>query len=625
MKTALKTFGLLCIVTLFVACDQSDESTSNKITGEIISMIPDVSEVTGTVEDGSTEEVAEPVDLSDSILTISYETVADDGSSETVILYEETFTGSFEFEPEILEPTEVTISLQISEESDPMEINTLVGMGHEVNVALIDYPSIRPDQFVLAGTLNQAKDAENKFVVSGNLGFLEENLANDTTVLIYASVIDDDGNTSTQQWGPILVHENSFRIEGIVEEVVEATAIIRGSGGSDNFGYYSSTSLILEPQGEFEISKLGNQTEELAATSGSGYHAMLIESWQQNEEYIELVEAWTSELALLRNPPEPPDLTEGEETQQSEEESETTSEEVADVEEDTEETSESDSDASQIVDTVEPAEGCEDAVASESQQPTTVSQTQRDTPKYFVLQQQAREIRAKTLRTIVEESDDSQAQFLAMSLRPYTDSAEELAAWHSIAEKFDEAFVAARITPHIDLLNWAPIARANNAALIPGQRVPEFTLANATDKDIALYDLLGEKDMVLIDFWASWCGPCIADFPELKKLYAAYEDENFEIVGVSIDSKKEDWIEGLEEHELPWTNLGELKDWQGPVTTSYGVMGIPMGYLVDSEGCIYKKHVRPAALKEFLVNRYGMDESLAEPEPEIEDTQGVSG
>ena len=130
---------------------------------------------------------------------------------------------------------------------------------------------------------------------------------------------------------------------------------------------------------------------------------------------------------------------------------------------------------------------------------------------------------------------------------------------------------------------------------------------------------------MLIDFWASWCGPCIADFPELKKLYAAYEDEDFEIVGVSIDSKKEDWIEGLEEHKLPWTNLGELKDWQGPVTTSYGVMGIPMGYLVDSQGCIYKKHVRPAALKEFLVNRYGMDESLVEPDPETEDTQGVSG
>ncbi|MCY3541768.1 MAG: TlpA disulfide reductase family protein [Gammaproteobacteria bacterium] len=621
MKTALKTFSLLCIVTFFVACNQDDESTSYKITGEIISMILEVSEDIDTVEEGATnQDIAEPIDLSDAVLTISYETVDAEGNSETVTLYEETFTGSFEYESETLDPTEVKISLQVSEDTDPMEITTMIGTGHDVSVALIDYPSPRPDQFVLAGTSSQAMDSENKFVFSGDLGFLEENLAVDTTVLMYVQVFDDSGNSQWKDWGPVLVRNNSFLIEGVVEEPAVATVNIMGDS------YYGSLSLVLEPEGRFEIAKLGNQTEVLAATSGSGYHAMLIESWQQNEEYIELVDAWTSELALSRNPPEPPILAESDTTKQNEqEESETTNEEVADEEEDAEEETESDTDTTQVANTVEPAEGCEEAVADESPQATPVSPTHRDTPKYVALQQQAREIRTKTLQTVFEESDDSLAQYLAMSLGPYTDDAERLAGWQSLVAKFDDDFVAARITPQIDFLNWAPIARANGAALIPGQRVPEFTLANAADEDLTLYDLLGEKDMVLIDFWASWCGPCIADFPELKKLYAAYEDEDFEIVGVSIDSKKEDWIEGLEEHKLPWTNLGELKDWEGPVATSFGVMGIPMGYLVDSQGCIYKKHVRPAALKEFLVNRYGMDESLVEPDPETEDTQGVSG
>ncbi len=72
-------------------------------------------------------------------------------------------------------------------------------------------------------------------------------------------------------------------------------------------------------------------------------------------------------------------------------------------------------------------------------------------------------------------------------------------------------------------------------------------------------------------------------------------------------------------------NLGELKDWGGPIAVSYGVNAIPAGFLVDSNGCIYKKKIRPAALKEFLVDRYGMDESLEEPGEETEDTPEVSG
>ncbi len=95
-------------------------------------------------------------------------------------------------------------------------------------------------------------------------------------------------------------------------------------------------------------------------------------------------------------------------------------------------------------------------------------------------------------------------------------------------------------------------------------------------------------------------------------------------MGVSIDSTDEEWKGGVDEHELPWINLGEVKGWSGPVATMYGVNSIPKGFLVDSQGCIYKKNIRPAALKEFLVDRYGMDESLEEPEVETDDAQEVS-
>ena len=109
--------------------------------------------------------------------------------------------------------------------------------------------------------------------------------------------------------------------------------------------------------------------------------------------------------------------------------------------------------------------------------------------------------------------------------------------------------------------------------------------------------------------------------PAIANVHTAYTDEDFEIVGVSIDSTMEDWIGGVDEHELPWINLGEVKGWEGPVSTMYGVSAIPKGFLVDSQGCIYKKNIRPAALKEFLVDRYGMDESLEEPEVESDEPE----
>ena len=76
---------------------------------------------------------------------------------------------------------------------------------------------------------------------------------------------------------------------------------------------------------------------------------------------------------------------------------------------------------------------------------------------------------------------------------------------------------------------------------------------------MSLSDILDEKEYVLVDFWASWCGPCIATFPALKDLYASFGKHGFEIVSVSIDDTRENWSYMTEEHELPWINLGELE------------------------------------------------------------------
>ena len=600
MKNFLKLLGLTCVTTLVVLGSQANANLAYKITGEFIYIEPVVDEEPSETEaDAPEAPPREPVDLSNATLTISYETTNDEGEAETVTLYEGPYEEDFENVGEVVEPTEINISLKVSEESRPMTLSSVIGTGSDVHFAFIDREGSY-DVLWLVGATDQVMDQENKFSVSGDLSFLDIDLTNTTSVEVFARVFDEDGKRQSKQWGPVLVRDNIFVIEGDVDRPLTAQLYIHG-------GHNTYTTIVLEPESELVVGKLGDQTQEVSVTSGSGFHAALVESWQQSDEYIELSEAYSNEYAAYRKRREAgepePEVSDDDEA------------EVADSDSDSEDTE-------NIVDEVLPAEGCEDAVAQASE----ISESSYTPPRYISLRNKTRDFRNEMLQEIVDGDGDPWLRYLAIEMHPYDprDYASQLAAYRSVAEVFDDDFVAANLNPTIELLSNILVTSENDAKLIPGQKVPEFTLANYDGEDVSLFGLLGEKDMVLIDFWASWCGPCIADFPELKKLHAAYTDEDFEILGVSIDSTDEEWKGGVDEHELPWINLGEIKGWEGPIATMYGVNAIPKGFLVDSQGCIYKKNIRPAALKEFLVDRYGMDESLEEPEEETVDAPEVS-
>ncbi len=153
----------------------------------------------------------------------------------------------------------------------------------------------------------------------------------------------------------------------------------------------------------------------------------------------------------------------------------------------------------------------------------------------------------------------------------------------------------------------------NDKKLVPGQKVADFTLVNLDGEDVSLFDVFQENNTVLIDFWASWCGPCVATFPKLKELRSAYGQKGFEIVAVSIDRTHEEWAEGSEEYEIPWINLGELKSWDGEVATMYRVHFIPKSYLIDSEGCILQKDLPIELLEQVIVSKF--DRVLNEDPP----------
>lgn len=158
--------------------------------------------------------------------------------------------------------------------------------------------------------------------------------------------------------------------------------------------------------------------------------------------------------------------------------------------------------------------------------------------------------------------------------------------------------------------------------LRPKDKIPDFTLPRVDGDEVNLYEVLAENDYVVIDFWATACGPCIAQFPKLKEIYSTYEDEKFEIVSVCTDITHEQWEESLEEHKLPWIDVGEInaQGLVGPTSKAFRLRGLPRSYLVDTNGCILHTHIFPIELERFLESEYGENVSALEENGETSTT-----
>ncbi|MCY3885508.1 MAG: TlpA disulfide reductase family protein [Gammaproteobacteria bacterium] len=155
---------------------------------------------------------------------------------------------------------------------------------------------------------------------------------------------------------------------------------------------------------------------------------------------------------------------------------------------------------------------------------------------------------------------------------------------------------------------WGLIrAITRDQKLRPRDKVPEFTLPRLDGENVSLYEVLSKNEFVLVDFWATACAPCIAQFPALKELYSAYSDDGFEIVSVSVDLTYDQWEESSKRHNLPWIDVGEINDQGlvGPTSMAYHLRGLPRSYLVDTNGCIFHTHNFPIELGQFLEARYG--------------------
>jgi thiol-disulfide isomerase/thioredoxin len=139
---------------------------------------------------------------------------------------------------------------------------------------------------------------------------------------------------------------------------------------------------------------------------------------------------------------------------------------------------------------------------------------------------------------------------------------------------------------------------ASVASFMIGGQAPDFQQATPDGKMLSLSDLRGK--VVLVDFWASWCGPCRRENPNVKRVYDEYKEKGFEILGVSLDRTEDRWLQAIEKDGLQWLQVSDLKGWKNEVALMYSVSSIPHTILLDAEGKIIARGLRGKQLEDKL-------------------------